>query len=74
MVINGKVYTGRDGFAGDLFLDTIKKTLRQYLMEDVFNGLEIRTSQQDVDPVLLGASVIAFDNLLQSPSSNFKTN
>lgn len=68
------IFSDKIIFAKELFLDTIKTTLKRYLMRDIYNGLEIRTSLPEIDSILLGASVIAFDNLLQNPSASFKNN
>lgn len=58
-------------FERDLFLDTVTQVLKRYLVDEIFRGLEIRAASPDMDSILAGASVIAFDRLLQNPSASF---
>ncbi|NLA95411.1 MAG: ROK family transcriptional regulator [Clostridiaceae bacterium] len=57
----------------DLFIDTVTRVLKRYLVGEIFQGLEIRTALPDMDSILVGASVIAFERLLQDPSASFTT-
>ncbi len=56
---------------GSLFLETAKQTFRQYLMPEVYDHLQIKVCTLDGDPMLLGASVLAYDHVLRAPSEFF---
>lgn len=58
---------------GDLFLEVANQTFRQYLMPEYYDRLRIKVCTLDGDPMLLGASVLAFDQMLQTPSAYFQT-
>lgn len=66
VVFSDKIVNG-----GSLFLDVAKKTFEQYLMPEIYERLRIKVSTLDGDPMLLGASVAAFDQMLQTPSIYF---
>lgn len=57
---------------GELFLTVARKTFQQYLMPEIYENLCIKTCTLDGDPMLLGASVLAFDHMLQTPSIYFQ--
>lgn len=57
----------------DYFLEIANQIFRQYLMPEYYNRLRIRVSTLDGDPLLLGASVLAYDQMLQTPSIYFQT-
>lgn len=56
---------------GNLFLEVADQTFRQYLMPELYDRLHIRVCTLDGDPMLLGASVLAYDQMLQTPSVYF---
>jgi len=58
---------------GDLFLEVANETFRQYLMPEYYDRLRVKVCTLDGDPMLLGASVLAFDQMLQTPSAYFQT-
>ncbi len=58
---------------GNLFLQVADQTFRQYLMPEIYNGLNIRVCALEEDPMLLGASVLAYDQMLRTPSAYFRT-
>ena len=58
---------------GDLFLEVADQTFKQYLMPEYYNRLRIKVCTLDGDPMLLGASVLAFEQMLQTPSAYFQT-
>lgn len=68
------VFSGRLSEGGPLFLSTIKDVLHRRLMPEQIRNMTLRISRQPIDPMLLGAAVIAFDNMLQTPSTYFFTN
>lgn len=57
---------------GNLFLQVADQTFRQYLMPEIYDRLQIRVCTLDGDPMLLGASVLAYDQMLQTPSAYFQ--
>ena len=57
---------------GELFLKVAEQTFRQYLMPEYFERLHIKVCTLDGDPMLLGASVLAFDHMLQTPATYFQ--
>lgn len=58
---------------GNLFLQVADQTFRQYLMPEIYNSLNIRVCALEGDPMLLGASVLAYDQMLRTPSAYFRT-
>lgn len=56
---------------GDLFLLVIRETLQKHLLKEVYDNLTLCTSSF-TDPMLFGASALAFDKLLMQPSYNFR--
>ena len=56
---------------GDLFLQVIRETLQKHLLKEVYDNLTLCTSSFP-DPMLFGASALAFDKLLMQPSDNFR--
>ena len=59
---------------GDLFLEVANQTFKQYLMPEYYDRLRVRVCTLDGDPMLLGASVLAYDYMLQTPSTYFRLN
>lgn len=57
---------------GDLFLTTVKQTLKQYLMPELQEAVDVRVSNLGADPMPLGASVVAVEHMLRSPSTFFR--
>ena len=57
---------------GELFLEVIRATLRQYLLAETLEGMRVKVCELDGDPMLLGASVMAFDEMLRNPLTFFK--
>ncbi len=57
---------------GDLFLEVANQTFKQYLMPEYYSRLHIKLCTLDGDPMLLGASVLAYDHMLQTPSTYFQ--
>jgi len=58
--------------AGDYFLEIANQIFKQYLMPEYYERLCIRVSTVDGDSMLLGASVLAYDHMLQTPSVYFQ--
>lgn len=56
---------------GDVFIETVRDVMKSYLLEDIYNNLVIDTSTVEGDPMLLGASVLVFEELLSRPSIYF---
>jgi predicted NBD/HSP70 family sugar kinase len=56
---------------GDLFLQTARKVLKNYLLPEVYDNLIVDLSTLDGDPMLLGASLLVFEELLNLPSQYF---
>lgn len=56
---------------GKLFLQVANQVFRQHLMPEIYEKLSVRICTLDGDPVLLGASVLAFDHMLREPSAYF---
>ncbi len=65
------VFADRIVNGGELFLKVAEQTFRQYLMPEYFERLRIKVCTLDGDPMLLGASVLAFDHMLQTPAAYF---
>ncbi len=66
------VFADRMINGGDLFLETANATFRQYLMPEIFDKLRVKICDLDGDPMLLGASVAAYDQMLETPSKYFR--
>ena len=56
----------------ELFLPVVKDVLRNHLMKEVYDSLEIGVTRIEGDPMLFGACVVAFDSLIQTPARYFK--
>lgn len=56
---------------GSRFLEIMDRTLKTYLLPDVYNNLTIATSTLQHDSSLIGAGVFAFEHVLQTPSAYF---
>lgn len=67
VVFSDKIING-----GDLFLEVARDTFRQYLMPEYYDRLRVKLCTLDGDPMLLGASVLAYDHMMQKPSAYFK--
>lgn len=68
------VFSGRLTAGGTLFMQTMKTVLQQRLMPDQMERLTLRVSDPEEDPMLLGAGIIAFTSLLETPSAFFNLN
>ena len=66
------VFADRMINGGDLFLKAANATFKQYLMPEIFNRLHVKICDLEGDPMLLGASVLAYDYMLQTPSKYFR--
>ncbi len=58
---------------GPCFLEIIERTFKRYLLKSVFSSMKVAVSPLQGDPMLLGASVVAFEYLLQQPSKYFQS-
>lgn len=67
------LFAGRLTEGGQLFLKTVKEVLQQRLMREQMENMTLGISQQPVDPMLLGAGIVAFQNMLEKPSVYFGT-
>ena len=68
------VFSGRLTRGGPLFLKTLKEVLRQRLMPEQIRHMELEVCGETPDPMLLGAGIAAFTNMLENPSIYFETN
>ncbi len=57
---------------GNLFLQVADRTFREYLMPEIYDRLQVRVCTLEGDPMLMGASVLAYDQMLQAPSVYFR--
>lgn len=67
------VFSDRMVHGGPLFLETVMRTFKQYLMPEIFEHLQVKVCSLDGDPMLLGASVLAYDHMLRIPSEFFNS-
>ena len=67
------VFGDRITQGGEYFLEIADRIFKQYLMPEYYDRLRIRICTLDGDPLLLGASVLAYDQMLQTPSVYFQT-
>ncbi len=63
------VFSDKITDGGPLFLEVAKNTLKEHLMPDVYQSLKISTSSLQynalvADPMLLGASVVVFEQIM----------
>jgi len=65
------VFADRMVEGGPLFLETVDGVLRRHLMPEVYQQLKVSVNRFPGDPMLLGASVVALDNLLMRPTGAF---
>jgi N-acetylglucosamine repressor len=65
------VFADRMVEGGPVFLQTVESVLKRHLMPEIFSSLKISVNQLPGDPMLLGASVVALDNLLMRPTAAF---
>lgn len=65
------IYSDKITAGGAAFLDIVSRTLRRYLMPHTLAHITVSTCAIEGDPMLLGASVLAFDRLLAQPSLTF---
>lgn len=68
------VFSGRLAEGGRLFLSTVREVFRQRLMPDQIQQMTLEVSRLPVDPMLLGAGIVAFRNMLETPSYYFGIN
>lgn len=66
VVFSDPITTGSESF-----LSIIKNIFQKYLMPQIYENLIVSTCSLDADPMLLGASVVAFEQLIQNPSNIF---
>lgn len=57
----------------ELFLEIADQTFKQFLLPEIYSRLRVKACTLDGDPMLLGASALAFDQMLQTPSAFFHT-
>ena len=50
---------------GDDFLNILKSNVREKIIPDLYNNLDIRLGNFDDDEVLIGASIIAIEAILR---------
>lgn len=65
------VFAGRLTEGGAAFLETVRDVLRQRLMPEQIRHMSLEISAQKVDPMLLGAGIGAFTNMLETPTTYF---
>lgn len=68
------VFSGRLTQGGPAFLQIVEDVFRQRLMEEQTARLELRISDLETDPMLLGAGIAAFTCMLETPSIFFDQN
>ena len=68
------VFAGRLTEGGGLFSETLWEVFRQRLMPEQIRRMRLEISKQKVDPMLLGAGIGAFTNMLEMPTKYFATN
>ena len=68
------VFAGRLTEGGNLFTETLWQVFRQRLMPEQIRHMRLEISRQTVDPMLLGAGIGAFTNMLEMPTKYFATN
>ncbi len=64
IVIGDSVASG-----GDLLLPTIRETVRERVVPELYGNVRIKISGLQVDPTLYGAAAVATDKVLQLPSA-----
>ncbi len=65
------VFADKITSGGDFFLDVVRRTFDRYLMKQLQPNIQVCMSALGGEPMLLGASVLAFDQLLNHPSMAF---
>ena len=68
------VFAGRLTEGGGMFLETVEEVFRQRLMPEQRKHMNLEISAQQVDPMLLGAGIGAFANMLETPTVYFGNN
>lgn len=51
---------------GSLFLETVHEIFRMHLMPDLYKDLKVKTSSIQKDPIMLGASVLVYNCILET--------
>ena len=51
---------------GSLFLETVHEIFRMHLMPDLYKDLQVKTSSIQKDPIMLGASVLVYNCILET--------
>lgn len=64
------VFDDRITQGGPYFLEVVNETLKRHLLPSVFNNLQTCVSTLKEDAVLLGASALAFEQILGYPEHN----
>lgn len=59
------VFSDRLTLGGDMFLDIVKATMKQYLLDDVFSKIDIGVNCLDVDPITKGSSLAVLEGMLE---------
>lgn len=65
------VFSGRMTLGGSLFINTVRDVLQQRLRLEQMEQLTLRISTIPGDPMLLGAGITAFTNMLETPTIFF---
>ncbi len=60
------IFADRLTEGGSLFLETVHETFRIHLMPDLYNDLDVKTSLIQRDPIMLGASVLVYNCILET--------
>lgn len=58
---------------GNLFLQVADQTFREHLMPEIYSRINVKVCTLKGDPMLLGASVLAYESMLQEPSVYFQS-
>lgn len=54
---------------GDLMLKTIQNVVKERVIPELYNRVQIQITDFEIDPILYGAAALATDNILQVPSA-----
>lgn len=68
------VFDDRITEGGPYFQEVVCDTLKKHLIPSIFNDLQINVSSLGGDAVLLGASAMAFERLLENPENRLQQN
>lgn len=59
--------------AGDYLLNSVKCNMKKLLLPQIYENIKIDLSSFDGDPILIGASALAIDSILNKPSLLFNS-